>query len=200
MATYSDDFNRADSGANSGFGANWTHYQEGTPTNSGAQVISNVGRITTSFTLRTAMWSGGASSADQFSQATMAAGSADFGEYVAVRKTDGDNFYAGGRLNGTSIRISKYVAGVQTTLNTGTVTVSDGDVIRLEVSGTSLDLKINGVSQLTTTDSDLSSGNPGLRSTNTTDWDNWSGGDLAAAGNANLFVGKFGALLEGKLL
>lgn len=181
MATFSDNFNRADSGASSGWGANWINYQEGAATNSGSEILSNHARITTSFTLRTAKWNGGAVGADQFSQATMFAGSLDSGEYVAVRKADGSNFYAAGRLNATTIRLSKYVADVQTTLDTQTVVVIDGDVLRLEVSGTTLNFYVNGVLGIgPITDSDLASGQPGIRSTNTTDWDDWSGGDLSA--------------------
>lgn len=182
MATYSDNFNRADSGASSGWGANWTHYQEGSPTNSGAEILSNQARITTSFTLRTAAWNGGSVGANQFSQATVVAVPIDGGSHVAVRKTDGNNFYSAGQLNLTTIRMVKYVAGAQTTLATDTIVVANGDVLRLEVSGTSLNLYINSVLRLgPVTDSDLSTGQPGIRTTNTTDWDNWSGGDLAAA-------------------
>lgn len=181
MATFSDDFNRSDSGASAGWGANWTHYQDGVATNSGAEILSNQGRINSGFTLRTVAWNGGAVGADQFSQATMVTGSDDSGEYVAVRKTDGANFYAAGRLNGTTVRLSKYVAGVQTTLDTQTVSIVNGDVLRLEVSGTTLNFYVNAALQIgPITDSDLSSGQPGIRVLNNADWDDWSGGDLSS--------------------
>jgi hypothetical protein len=181
MATFTDDFNRSDSGANAGWGASWQHFASGASSNTGWEILSNRGRVTAGFTLRTARWNGGAIGANQFSQATMATGSVDFGEYVAVRKADGDNFYAAGRLNDTTIRLVKYLAGVQSTLDTQAFSIVDGDVLRLEVSGTSLNFYVNSVLRIgPISDPDLSTGQPGLRVVNTTDWDNWSGGDLSA--------------------
>jgi hypothetical protein len=181
MTTFTDDFNRADTGASGGWGANWTTYQEGSATSSGFQILTNKAHIVTSFTLRSAKWNGGSVGADQFSQATMSAGSVDFGEYVAVRKADGNNFYAAGRLNDVTVRLVKYVAGVQTTLDTQTVSTVNGDVFKLTVSGTTLNFYVNGVLKIgPITDSSLASGQPGLRSINTTDWEDWSGGDLSA--------------------
>jgi hypothetical protein len=182
MTTFTDDFNRADTGASGGWGTNWTTYQEGLATSSGFQILSNKAHIATSFTLRSAKWNGGSVGADQFSQATMSAGSVDFGEYVAVRKADGDNFYAAGRLNDVTIRLVKYVAGVQTTLDTQSFSTVNGDVFKLTVSGTTLNFYVNGVLKIgPITDAALSSGQPGIRSTNTTDWEDWSGGDLGSS-------------------
>ena len=44
MATYSDNFDRSDTGANAGWGANWQHYTGGSSSNTGWEILSNLGR------------------------------------------------------------------------------------------------------------------------------------------------------------
>lgn len=182
MATFTDDFNRANSGANTGLGANWQTYAEGTESTTGFEVLSNRCHIVAGFTTRTARYIGGTLTANQFCQAALAAPSVDGGEFVCVRKPDGNNYYGFGRLNDSTIRLIKMVAGVQSTLDTQTVTVATNDVLRLEANGTSLTGKINGVTVIgPITDGDLTTAGVGLRSSNTSDWDDWSGGDLGSS-------------------
>lgn len=64
-------------------------------------------------------------------------------------------------------------------------TFNVNDILRLEVSGTTLTCKQNGTAFWTATDSDITSGNPGVadQSANASDFsagDDWEGGDLVA--------------------
>lgn len=58
--------------------------------------------------------------------------------------------------------IIKYLSGVQTVLASGTFATNQGDVLYLEVKGTTLKLKRNGVQILTATDNSIASGSAGL--------------------------------------
>jgi hypothetical protein len=97
--------------------------------------------------------------------------------------------------------VRKVVAGTETNLFTVGVAFTAGDVLRLEVSGTTLTAYKHGVSVGSGSDSAIASGNPGIAIYNATGaFDDFEGGDLAAGGsNANLLAGKFGMLLKGKL-
>jgi hypothetical protein len=66
------------------------------------------------------------------------------------------------------------------------VTISANDVIRLEVSGTNLTGKINGVTKITGSDSAVTTGAPGfyIGSGSTTSWDNFAADNLAGGGGA----------------
>lgn len=179
MTIYSDDFNRSDSGANAGWGANWQHYTSGGTTNTGWEILSNQGRVNASFTQRAALWNGGAVGNDQFSKAAVAALSGDGAAYVCVRATDDNNCYRGGWLTSGTARLSKVVAGVSTTLGSVSLTFSAGDTIEVRASGSSISLYVNDVLQVgPITDTDLTSGKPGIQTLNTHDFDNWTGGDL----------------------
>lgn len=195
MAT--DDFNRA----NGSLGANWgnvdTNGGFGEPTITSNAVTGQSG------------WGNGASAgrytaatfgADQYSQAVLGGlgfFGADIGAGVIVRASadqDAAKDYYGLRVldDGAStrtIRIGKYVNGTWTQLTTTTATVGNGDTIRLEVDSTgpaNLRAYINGtiVSALTTTDSSLTSGQPGVVATTTATVDNWEGNDLVTSTSA----------------
>lgn len=179
MATYSDNFNRSDTGSNAGWGANWQHYTGGSSSNTGWEILSNQGRCVASFTQRAALWNGGAVANDQFSKAAVQALSGDGAAYVCVRATDDNNCYRGGWLSSGTARLSKVIAGVSTTLGSASLTFSAGDTIEVRASGTSISLYVNDVLQVgPITDSDLSSGRPGFQILNAHDFDNWTGGDL----------------------
>lgn len=181
MATYSDDFNRANSGANAGWGANWQHYTGGSSSNTGWEILSNQGRVNASFTQRAALWNGGSVTNDQFSKAAIAALSVDGHAYVCVRATDDNNCYRGGWLNSSTVRLSKVISGTSTTLGSASVTHNAGDTVEVRASGTSISLYVNDVLQVgPITDSDLSSGRPGMQTLNTQDYDGWTGGDYGA--------------------
>ena len=87
--------------------------------------------------------------------------------------------------------IDKVVAGTLTNLALGNTAPSgaSGDTVRLEISGSDLDLKLNGTSHLTVTNSDVGSGNVrcGIwdRTGNTSNqWDDFEAADLAVSGVA----------------
>ena len=177
MATYSDNFNRSDTGANAGWGANWTH----SPANTGFEVLSNQGRTVSNFTERLARYTGGASANNQFSKATVASLSGDGYAYVAVRAADLSNCYVGGFLSSNQVRLTKIVSGVGTNLGTTSVTFSTNDTIEIRADGTSISLYVNDGLQIgPITDTDLSSGSPGIYTLNSNTFDDWSGGDLTA--------------------
>ena len=84
----------------------------------------------------------------------------------------------------TNVKIMKWNAGTPTTLFTGTQ-FSAGDVLRLEIQGTTLTLKKNGSVVTTTTDSTFSSGSPGIvgfGNLTTTRADDFNAGSVSQGG------------------
>jgi hypothetical protein len=82
--------------------------------------------------------------------------------------------------------IDKFVSGTFTNLGTRTQAFSDGDLVYLEVQGTTLVAKVAG-SQLgaSITDSAIASGKAGISFSSTetsASLDDWEGGDFAAGG------------------
>jgi len=58
--------------------------------------------------------------------------------------------------------LGKFIDGASTTLATASGTMNFADVLRLEVTGTTLTLKQNGNTMLTATDSSIAGGSPGM--------------------------------------
>jgi hypothetical protein len=88
-----------------------------------------------------------------------------------------------------------YNNGLQATLHSAPITIAAGDVLRLEIQGTTLVLKRNGSVLTTQTDANLASGNPGMfiGTGNHVDSEQislWAGGDFislhAISGSAGL--------------
>jgi pectate lyase len=86
--------------------------------------------------------------------------------YVAGRYKDGNNFYAASlyNSNGGKLEIRKKLSGSTTTLATKDYTLATGTwyTVKLELSGTTIRMYVNGTLQLTATDSSISSGGIGL--------------------------------------
>jgi hypothetical protein len=81
--------------------------------------------------------------------------------------------------------LGKLVNGADTVLTSTTATATSGDIIEIECEGTALRLFQNGAQKLSTTDSALASGVPGIFSrTNITSYvgDDWEGGNFTGAG------------------
>jgi hypothetical protein len=197
MTTATDNFNRADS---TGLGANWSavsgfHELDVVSHEAGASAADGSSKFD--------LWTHDTFGADQFSEAVADSTAASFATAVCVRMTTSAlTQYSGGCRNDTfgnnRQRIWKWVAGSATSLAVSSTTdIADGDDIRLEVSGTSLTLKVNGSTVLTATDSAISTGQPGLECRlNTSILSNagffqgvntskqWSGGDLGGGGGA----------------
>jgi hypothetical protein len=172
-----------DSFAVDNFGTNWT-IAIGSFDASGGQARSlSVAQFNAAY------WSADAFNADQYSQARLID---DGGNYpgVAVRVSGSGatwNGYAAFRYtpSGDIVRLNKYVGGVETALSPDFGTVSDSTVVKLQVTGTTLEVFFDGVSQGTRTDGDLSSGSAGLAAYSTSIWDdfqadNVSGGDTVS--------------------
>lgn len=83
-------------------------------------------------------------------------------------------------------RLAKFVNGTYTLLHSASVAWTVGDRIELEVEGTTLRVCKNGTplgGSFTQTDSDLSTGNPGIAVSGdaTVTSDDWEGGNITAA-------------------
>ncbi len=88
--------------------------------------------------------------------------------------------------------LRKYVADAGTTLGTWTGTIQSTDVVRCAAQGTTISMLVNGVSQISVTDSAFSVGYPGLTVQqsgvgSSSAADNWAAGDFSVAG-AGLFM------------
>lgn len=128
---------------------------------------------------------------DQYSQAvcsTASSGGGGIGPGVGVRMATSQNYYRlvadhGGTNNW---ELGKRVASTYTVLWDRTQSWTNGDVFYLEVQGTTLIAKRNGVAiGASTSDSALAAGRPGLSyssSAFTSTMDTWEGGNFAVAG------------------
>lgn len=182
----SDDFNRADGG----LGANWTTFS--VAPNIGGNLVTGTGG---GYATNGALYTGTASADDQFSQFTIV-GLDGVTSYAGatVRMTAGGNFYYCVVGNTNEYYIQEYNFGVLTTTHTtGTLgsSVAVSDVIRCEVTGTTITLKRNGVTVNTATDATHSSGAPGfvlLPNPTSTDVaiDDWSGGAVGGGGGGTV--------------
>lgn len=174
----SDTFNRS----NGPLGANWT-------TTSGTFAISSntavVTAITGSYAL--AAYTGSTFGSNQYAQATFLGGGSWGGGMCVRCSNSAVTGYILFGIAGTSSLITKLVAGVATNLVTGGPGFNIGDILRLEVTGTTITAYQNGVAILTTSDSSISSGYPGLNGVDFTGgvMDNFKGGELTWAGKVN---------------
>lgn len=185
MPDRTDSFTRANSGD---LGSNWG-VVTGFTSKTLAISSNQVGPGSSESSLCFQYWSADTFANDQYSEAkVLAISTSVYIVAVTVRSSSGAlTQYSGGFMGSvygdTHPRIWKWVSGSRTDLavNSG-VDIAANDVIRLEVSGTGLTLKVNGVSQVTTTDSSVTSGKPGLEAQNslgngTVLIDDWAGGD-----------------------
>lgn len=182
-----DSFTASDGTALTTYSANWT-------LNSGNfDIQSNSLRSNTGGTETAAHWDADAFNADQYAQcvaSVLDTGSGRVG--VAVRcNTGGTANYYGAYWSSASCEVFKVVSGVFTQLGAAFSAPSTNDVVRLEVSGTTLTLKYNGSSQGTRTDSDLASGAAGVSgydSGNNGRIDSWEGGNLGGGGGGSAYA------------
>lgn len=124
---------------------------------------------------------------DQYAEAKIAqVGSAAQYMGVCVRSGNGDAYAL--VVDGTNYLMWRLVGyGSYTQLAFAALTVSAGDTIRLEASGSTLTAKLNGSTVTTVVDATLTSGRPGVAgqggasSGTYTLLDDWVGDDLSAA-------------------
>jgi hypothetical protein len=164
----SDTFNRADA---STLGGNWTPVQAGLD----AHILSNKA-VNGSATLDT--WT-------YYSGASWTGGNDQYAECLVVKTPPGVDqtgtsagpavrLSTGGALTGYQASIVnigagsatqalwKVVAGTGTQLASWSQAIAATDVVRIAVVGTTITISVNGVPQVTATDSAIASGNPGL--------------------------------------
>jgi hypothetical protein len=173
-----DAFTNTDGVALSTHNANWTY-------DGGSFAISSNTAIPSTAGFDFARWTGDTFAADQYSQGVAGAllGSNHMGLAVRMNTSGGLNsYFAIWTSGGTTLR--KNVAGNVNTLATVATNPSAGDVMRIEVSGTSVVLKKNGVAFLgPVTDSNIATGTPGLAgygASSPTNLDDWEAGNLGS--------------------
>jgi hypothetical protein len=163
--------------ANGSIGANWTVQQ------SGLNIASNQIQGTTAAQSNSGFWNANAFSSVQFAQATITAlnGTSDFpGVTVLASGSGATATYYDCVENSTTIFMQRVVNGGTTNLTSTASTGAVGDILRLEAApGGALACFKNAASTLTATDTQITSGSPGLViSGNVATEKNWSGGNL----------------------
>ena len=175
----SDNFTRGNS---ANLGANWSNTLG---VSDPIQILSNAA-VQTSATFSAEGWTANVFTANQFSKVTFS-GIGTTRSLVAVRmQTAANTYYACGKdtnANATKYIMEKVIAGTQTSLwNPATTTVTAGDVVELDVVGTTLTCIVNGSTFHSLTDASISTAaQPGLIASGTgttAQFTLWSGGNL----------------------
>lgn len=172
-----DNFNRTDGG----LGSNWTAAYGALAILSNQVRPNNVGDEAGLY------WNADTFAADQYSQATYAVAGANDAIGVAVRMSGSGataNYYMA-YCDGATLYLGKVINGVWSQIGATDSGWAAGDLIRLEVEGTTLRVKRGSTTRLTATDSSISSGSAGLAGYNAFSAgriDNWEGGNLSAGG------------------
>lgn len=131
-------------------------------------------------------WSGDTFDGDHYSEATCAIISASGGNRGGVACRIPSTAFTCYAFPGNSVNstLYKYVAGSETTLESGGAAFTISDLIYIEASGTTIDAKINSVSEWGgTTDSSLSGGSAGINIRDNhinVRLDDWTGDNLGA--------------------
>ena len=177
--TLRDNFNRA----NGALGSNWS-------SSGGAAaytIVSNTAASSNAQVEEAVWWNATTFAADHFAEVTITTVSSNAFIGPAVRVSSGGNYYGFYGDNASRYLIS-VVGGTWTSLATTGTGFTNGDVVRLEVEGTTLRAYINSVLLTSVTDSSLSSGSAGLTSwANNVDGrlDDFTAADLGEIGRAS---------------
>lgn len=119
---------------------------------------------------------------DQYSKATWITADNNSGTWTGpgVRMSSGNYYNA--VQNGTDIELWRYVDPTQTQLTGTAHTGTDGDEYKCEIIGTALKGYVEDVEEVSTTDSNIASGKPGLYTYYAVQpfWDDWEGGDIVS--------------------
>lgn len=168
VVSVSDDFNRA----NGGLGANWfTAAELPAGSNTNPQISGNAVVSSALNAVSYSAWKTTNFPPDQFAEVKIVALAAATAFILpSVRfKTTNQDFSAyqialfGPAGSAVSATIRKVIGNVITTLTTFSITPVIGDIIRLEIVGSSLTAKQNGVVRATATDTVLTAGQPGFQ-------------------------------------
>ena len=172
--TLRDDFNRA----NGALGSNWSS----SGGNAAYTIISNTAASSSAQVEEGVWWNATTFANDHFAEVTITQTASNAFIGPAVRVSSGGNYYGFYADNATRYLIS-VVGGTWTQLATLGTGFSNGDVVRLEVEGTTLRAYVNSTLWTSVTNSSLSSGSAGLTSwANNTDGrvDDFTAADLGA--------------------
>lgn len=181
-STVSDNFNRS----NGGLGANWTTF--GTM---GAPQIATNEVVTASSTYVGAYYSGTAVANDQYAEITAEASSLSTGALniiLFVRATTSGKSYAASCNGKSNSGIGKYTNTAFTQFTSYTCTFVPGDVLHLEVVGSSIVFFKNNVQVSAYTDTTYTTGAPGFSLGGSTGVaaDNFAGGTAANLGSLKI--------------
>lgn len=173
-----DNFNRADAG---NLGANWT---EMAPATGHMTIASNLCSDTVAGFFAMAYWNADSAPNDQYAFVTRIlfgggyagltlrlSGSPDSGNGYAVLVNDSTN----------QIRIYKITAGVATQVTNDSISFVSGQVMRGEVTGSTIKAIYNGALIQSTVDASYGSGQWGVASFGGKMLDDWEGGALVTA-------------------
>ncbi|HTL39673.1 MAG TPA: LamG-like jellyroll fold domain-containing protein, partial [Methylomirabilota bacterium] len=172
-------FTAADGSSLTSYDSNWTILGGGININTNAAYGT---AVNTSM----AQWTAGTFNDNQYSQITIAALTASNWIGTAVRtQGSGLNAYIANITSGGNYEIDKIVNGSGTLLASGNTAVQAGDILRLEISGTTLTIKLNGTTLTQTSDSTFSTGRPGIEfygNSTSNRGDDWYADSLASQG------------------
>jgi hypothetical protein len=174
-ATISDNFSRA----NGGLGANWTTVSGTTA----PQIVNNTAQPGSGGTLNSAYWSANTFGSNQFAAASFPNSSgSNFGPGVAVRLSSSKGYFLWYGNSASTVSIWRMdSASSWTQLKASAkLTVAATDVWQLQAVGSTLTGYQNGKQVVTTTDTNYTTGAPGIWMYYATNQiTNWSGGDVA---------------------
>lgn len=176
MTTASDNFNRA----NGGLGSNWT-------TGIGTLAISSNAVVGTSVTTSISFWATATNTFgnDQESQVVVGNISTNIRySAVAVRASGTRCYeaYTDGASGAGHTAIARIDAGVETEILAVATTFTAGDVLKLGIVGTTLQMYKNGTAVGgTVTDATYASGQPGIGTYDVATIDDWSASDGAGS-------------------
>ncbi|MGB9465441.1 MAG: hypothetical protein WBR10_10030 [Candidatus Acidiferrum sp.] len=170
--------------ANGAIGSNWSVEQNG------LNIASNQIQGTATGS-NSAFWNANSFSNVQFSQATISAlnGITDFpGVSVLASGTGSSSTFYDCLEDTTNIFIQRVLNAVATNVTSASSTGVPGDILRLEIApGGALTCYKNGAVALTFSDTQITSGSPGLLiSGNVATLKNWSGGNLHPLGHLDV--------------
>jgi hypothetical protein len=179
--TASDNFNRA----NGAMGSNWTTWGSLPP-----HIASNEvkGGGNASPDAGGAYWSANTFGNDQYSEVQVLGAiiSGNWQGPVVRADATGQNDYTVIYYNGSTYVLALYkkISNAYTQIGSNynlPGALNSGDVVRIEASGTTLTVKLNGTAVITQTDSAIAGGSPGLVFYGNDLMDNWDAGELTAS-------------------
>lgn len=180
-----DNFDRADAGT---LGANWTKAGDQGGGDPDMSISSNQAATTLGYGATYCMiYTGVACPDDHYSQVKLINSLSVHA--VAARVTGFDNCYLYGRGHGvwggstTVYRLWKVVAGTPTDLGAGSIALAAGDDIKISAQGTTIKGFVNGVEDISVTDSSLTGGDFGIyvfATSAAARFDDWEGGDFSS--------------------